>query len=53
MFYHPEPWGNDPNLLIFFKWVETTKSFSSSDLKINGLDDEFSLWGLFSYLPIL
>ena len=21
---HPYPWGNDPNWLIFFKWVETT-----------------------------
>ena len=25
MFYfHPEPWGNDPIGLVFFKWVETT-----------------------------
>ena len=25
-YFHPEPWGNDPNLtnLICFKWVETT-----------------------------
>ena len=23
--FHPEPWGNDPISLIFFRWVETTK----------------------------
>ena len=22
--FHPDPWGNDPIGLIFFKWVETT-----------------------------
>ena len=22
-YFHPEPWGDDPILLIFFKWVET------------------------------
>ena len=22
--FHPDPWGNDPIWLIFFKWVETT-----------------------------
>jgi len=22
--FHPEPWGNDPNWLILFRWVENT-----------------------------
>ncbi len=24
LYFHPEPWGNDPIRLIFFRWVETT-----------------------------
>ena len=23
-YFHPDPWGNDPIWLIFFRWVETT-----------------------------
>ena len=28
-YFHPEPWGNDPFWQIFFRWVETTNSFSN------------------------
>ena len=28
-YFHPEHWGNDPFWLIFFRWVETTNSFSN------------------------
>ena len=43
--FSPEPWGNDPFWLIFFRWVETTNSFSNGRLTfVEKKTGRFSTW---------
>ena len=33
LIFTPDPWGNDPIWLVFFRWVQTTSQSSKSGLK--------------------